>query len=47
MLKIIHAPHGILTREVREVKKIDKKIKYDDEYDAIAVGITCLNSQLK
>lgn len=27
--------------------KINKKIKYDDEYDAIAVGITCLNSNLK
>ena len=24
---------------------IDKKIKFDDEFDAIAVGITCLNSR--
>jgi crossover junction endodeoxyribonuclease RuvC len=24
--------------------KIQKEIKYDDEFDAIAVGITCLNS---
>ncbi len=34
MLKIVHAPHAILTKEVREVKKIDKKIKelvYDME----------------
>jgi len=27
--------------------KIDKKIKHDDEFDAIAVGITCLNSTHK
>jgi len=27
--------------------KIDKEIKYDDEFDAIAVGITCLNSVQK
>lgn len=27
--------------------KIDKKIKHDDEFDAIAVGITCSNSTLK
>jgi len=27
--------------------KINKEIKFDDEYDAIAVGITCLNSGLK
>lgn len=26
---------------------IDKKIKHDDEYDAIAIGITCLNSVKK
>jgi crossover junction endodeoxyribonuclease RuvC len=26
---------------------IDKKIKHDDEFDAIAVGITCLNSTHK
>ena len=26
---------------------IDKEIAFDDEYDAIAVGITCLNSRLK
>lgn len=27
--------------------KIDKKIAHDDEYDAIAVGITCLASDIK
>lgn len=27
--------------------KIEKKIKFDDEFDAIAVGITCLNSLKK
>ncbi len=27
--------------------KIDKIIKHDDEFDAIAVGITCLNSTYK
>lgn len=27
--------------------KINKKIKFDDEFDAIAVGITCLNSMKK
>jgi crossover junction endodeoxyribonuclease RuvC len=27
--------------------KINKEIKYDDEFDAIAVGITCLNSVQK
>jgi len=26
---------------VDKLVKIDKKIKYDDEYDAIAVGLTC------
>lgn len=34
MLKIVHAPHDILTKEVRTVKKIDKKIRelvYDME----------------
>jgi Holliday junction resolvasome RuvABC endonuclease subunit len=25
--------------------KIDRKIKHDDEFDAIAIGITCLNSR--
>ncbi len=32
MLKIVHAPHAILTKKVREVKKIDKKIR-DLVYD--------------
>ena len=27
---------------VKRLVKIDKKIKYDDEYDAIAIGITAL-----
>ena len=34
MLKIVHAPHEVLTKGVREVKKIDKKIRelvYDME----------------
>lgn len=39
MLKIVHAPHTILTKPVREVKKIDKKIRelvYDMEETLIA-----------
>ncbi|MFH0773862.1 MAG: peptide deformylase [bacterium] len=39
MLKIIHAPHAILTKKVRGVKKIDKKIRelvYDMEETLIA-----------
>ena len=39
MLKIVHAPHPILTKGVREVKKIDKRIKdlvYDMEETLIA-----------
>lgn len=34
MLKIVHAPHAVLAKEVRQVKKIDKKIRelvYDME----------------
>ena len=31
-----------ITAMIRLLLKIDKKIKYDDEYDAIAVGITHL-----
>lgn len=30
---------------VKNLIKIEKKIKYDDEYDAIAVGITCIASE--
>ena len=39
MLKIVHAPHEILTKGAREVKKIDKKIRelvYDMEETLIA-----------
>jgi len=39
MLRIIHAPHPTLTKGVREVKKIDKKIRelvYDMEETLIA-----------
>jgi peptide deformylase len=39
MLKIVHAPHIVLTKGVREVKKIDKKIRelvYDMEETLIA-----------
>jgi len=39
MLKIVHAPHTILSKKVREVKKIDKKIRelvYDMEETLIA-----------
>lgn len=35
-----------VTKMIPLLVKIDKKIKHDDEYDAIAVGITCLNSRL-
>lgn len=34
-----------ITKMIPLLVKIDKKIKFDDEFDAIAVGITCLNSQ--
>ena len=34
-----------VTKMVPLLVKIDKKIKYDDEFDAIAVAITCLNSR--
>lgn len=37
---------GAVTKMIPLLIKIDKKIKFDDEYDAIAVGITCLNSRL-
>lgn len=30
---------------VHQLISIDKKIQYDDEYDAIAVGLTCLASE--
>lgn len=30
---------------VKNLIKIEKEIKYDDEYDAIAVGITCIASE--
>ncbi len=33
-----------VTKMIPLLIKIDRKIKYDDEFDAIAVGITCLNS---
>ncbi len=34
-----------VTKMIPLLVKIDKKIKFDDEFDAIAVGITCLNSR--
>ena len=40
--------HGDKQQVVAMVKnliKIEKEIKYDDEYDAIAVGLTCSASQ--
>jgi len=30
---------------VKNLIKIEKEIKYDDEYDAIAVGLTCSASE--
>ena len=30
---------------VEHLIKVNKKIKYDDEYDAIAIGLTCLASE--
>ena len=35
-----------ITKMIPLIIKINKKIKYDDEFDAIAVGITCLNSRV-
>ena len=34
-----------VTDMVTKLIKIDKKIKFDDEYDAIAVGLTCFASE--
>jgi Holliday junction resolvasome RuvABC endonuclease subunit len=34
-----------VTKMIPLLVKIDKKIKHDDEFDAIAIGITCLNSR--
>lgn len=34
-----------VTKMVPFLVRIDKKIKHDDEFDAIAIGITCLNSR--
>lgn len=31
-----------VTAMVRNLIKIDKEIAYDDEYDAIAIGLTCM-----
>ena len=36
-----------VTMMVQKLIKIDKDIKYDDEYDAIAVGLTYFASNLK
>jgi Holliday junction resolvasome RuvABC endonuclease subunit len=38
--------HGMSDKEqviymVKRLIKIDQEIKYDDEFDAIAVGLTC------
>ena len=30
-----------VTQMVQRLIKVDKKVKFDDEYDAIAVGLTC------
>ncbi len=35
-----------ITKMIPLLVKINKKIKFDDEYDAIAVAITCLNSKV-
>ena len=40
--------HGDKTQVITMLKnliKIEKQIKYDDEYDAIAVGLTCFASE--
>ena len=34
-----------VTDMIPRLVKIDKKIRYDDEYDAIAVGLTCLATE--
>jgi crossover junction endodeoxyribonuclease RuvC len=34
-----------VTKMIPLLVKIDRKIKHDDEFDAIAIGITCLNSR--
>ena len=34
-----------ITKMIPLLVKIDRNIKHDDEFDAIAVGITCLNSR--
>ena len=34
-----------VTKMIPLLVRIDRKIKHDDEFDAIAVGITCLNSR--
>jgi len=34
-----------VTRMVKQLIFIEKTIQYDDEYDAIAVGLTCLASE--
>ena len=36
-----------ITNMVKKLIKIDKKILYDDEFDAIAVGLTCFASEKK
>ncbi len=40
-----HGNKKDVTNMVHKLIKIDKKIKYDDEYDAIAVGLTCFASE--
>lgn len=34
-----------IMRMVRQLISIEKTIKYDDEFDAIAIGLTCLASE--
>jgi crossover junction endodeoxyribonuclease RuvC len=45
-IKIAVTGHGMSDKEqviymVKRLIKIDQEIKYDDEFDAIAVGLTC------
>lgn len=40
-----HSDKKQVTAMVHRLISIEKHIQYDDEYDAIAIGITCLASQ--
>jgi len=39
-----HASKDQVVKMVSHLLKVEKQIRFDDEYDAIAVGITCLAS---